>query len=266
MQGLSEAPFLVKKCVESWERENPEWNVIFLDENNLDKYIDPGIFRQEKNIERLSLTKQSNLYRLQVLSEYGGVWADATTYCMKPLDDWIHGCTGSGFFVFYRPGRDRLLSTWFMVSEKGCPLTEKIKERYASFFIENDFDNSRLRIPRFMLTKILNRSVRTTRYWFAPFMTKVLRIYPYFVFHYMFERLIATDEECRYIWEKTKKISAGPPHRIARFGLYKPVDADLIEEIDAKKVPIYKLSWKKDPEDYSPSTALYYLLEGRFIK
>jgi mannosyltransferase OCH1-like enzyme len=30
-QGISDAPFLVKKCIDSWVEKNPEWDVILLD-------------------------------------------------------------------------------------------------------------------------------------------------------------------------------------------------------------------------------------------
>ena len=97
-QGLSQAPLVVIKCYESWKKYNPDWEVIFLDENNLKNYITLSL-PKEKLCE-LSKNHQSNLTRLELLSKYGGVWADATSLCRVPLDNWLEDYTQAGFFAF----------------------------------------------------------------------------------------------------------------------------------------------------------------------
>jgi hypothetical protein len=264
-QGLSEAPFIIRRCIDSWVKENPSWEVVILDKDNLAEYIVLDL--SDDKLVNLSLTKQSNLVRLQLLSEYGGVWADATTLCMRPLDDWIYDCYTSGFFAFYKPGRDRIVSTWFIACKEECPIVLKLRERYVSFFMKNDFNNNgrfKQKIIKW-LSKILNRSEKTTMYWFSPVVIKLLRVYPYFIFHYMFERLVSSDSECQIIWNKTKKISADGPHKIQKVGLFSPVNKNIINEINEKLTPIYKLTWKYDHSKYSPSSVLYYLLEGRHL-
>ncbi len=111
----------------------------------------------------------------------------------------------------------------------------------------------------------LNRSEKTTKYWFSPLVTKLLKVYSYFVFHYLFERLVSENSECWKIWDETKKISADGPHKIGKYGFFSPVNEDIKKEVDEKHVPIYKLKWKLDHRRYSPSTLLYYLLEGKNI-
>ncbi|MGR3318951.1 MAG: capsular polysaccharide synthesis protein [Candidatus Anammoxibacter sp.] len=265
LQGLSEAPFLVRKCVDSWIKENENWEVVILDEINLSKYVVMDL--PENILANLPLVKKSNIIRLHLLSKYGGVWADATTFCMKPLDEWIDDYTISGFFAFYKPGSDRIMSSWFMVSQKGCPIVVKLNERQNSFWLENKFNiNTRFKkIIIKLLTLILNQSEKTTKYWFSPFVTKWLKVYPYHVFHYMFERLVSKDFECKEIWDRTKRISADGPHKILKCGLFSHVNEDMKKEVDEKHVPMYKLTWKFDHRRYSSSTLLYYLLEGKNI-
>ena len=65
-QGLSEAPFLVRKCIDSWVKENQNWEVIILDENNLSKYVVLDL--PENILANLPLTEKSNLVRLHLLS------------------------------------------------------------------------------------------------------------------------------------------------------------------------------------------------------
>ena len=131
-QGLDKAPLVVQKCVESWIKENPCWDVVVLDAESLKKYVTPDL--PPEKLATLDLTKQSNLIRLQLLSDYGGVWADATLLCLRPLDEWIDECTASGFFAFAFPdGSSRVLSTWFLASQRQCPIVVKWRQRYASF-------------------------------------------------------------------------------------------------------------------------------------
>lgn len=259
-QGISKAPLLVRRCVDSWIAMNPGWDVTILDESNLSEFIYLDL--PEHCLAGHSPAHRADLIRLHLLSEYGGVWADATTYCMKPLDEWVDACAESGFFAFNKPGRDRLISNWFLVAEKGCPLVVKLKDRMTAFFRDNQFRiDTRFGITRRLLAKVLNRTARTTRYWFSPVVTKLLKVYPYFVFHYMFERLIAEDQECGEIWRQTKKISAHGPHKIQFRGMFSPLTEDMKKEIDERKVAVYKLDWRYDERNYAPSTLLYYLLE-----
>lgn len=261
-QGRSKAPFVVRKCIDSWIRENPTWEVVILDSDCLSKYIKLDL--PEQKVATLSLNHYSDLVRLALLSEYGGVWADATTFCMKPLDDWIDDCTASGFFVFYKPSRYRILSSWFIASEKGCPIVSKLYENLTLFWTKNDLKeqtNLQRKVKR-RLSKILNRNEKTAKYWLTPIVTKLLREYPYYVFHLLFERLVSTDPESQIIWKNTKKLSADEPHTIKRKGLLSPATESIKKQIDDKQVPLYKLTWKYDHSKYSSSSLLFYLISG----
>ncbi len=162
-QGLSEAPFIVKKCITSWKNENPNWDVIVLDKENLNDYID-DVLPPEK-IEKLTFTKRSDLFRLQLLTKFGGVWADATTLCMKPLDDWIDEYSTSGFFAFNKPGNDRILSSWFIASQKNCPIIAKWNEFFISYFQQNNFKIEGLLKQKMInfLSRFFNKNVGTTK-------------------------------------------------------------------------------------------------------
>jgi len=261
-QGIINAPHIVKKCVGSWVKLNPGWEVIILDNSNVSKYVDLDI--PENVIDRISLAHRSDLVRIQLLSKYGGVWADATTLCVKPLDEWIDDYSISGFFSFYKPGPDRIMSNWFMSCEKDCPIAVKLNRQLTSFWRNNKFDvNSKFKQAAIaILSRILNRNERTTKYWFSAFTVNILRVYPYYLFHYMFERLVNLDPESRAVWNKTKKVSADAPHLILKTGLFSPLTPDVKQKIQAADAPVYKLTWKYDHERYSPGTLLYYVLEG----
>jgi len=262
-QGISEAPFIVRKCIDSWIKENPTWDVIILDSENLNNYVTLDL--PEDIVSNLLVAHQSDLVRLRVLSEHGGVWADAATFCSKPLDEWIDNYSKSGFFAFHQPGRDRILSNWFIASEKGCPISMKLYMLLKLYWVENDFSrpNTLQRITNRILSKTLNLSDKTTKYWFNPIVTRLLKVYPYFVFHYMFEKLISTDSESKAIWQSMKKLSAVPPHIIQKLGLFSLPTDSIKKTINSNEIPLYKLTWKADYSRYSSDTLLYYLLENR---
>jgi mannosyltransferase OCH1-like enzyme len=248
-QGIESAPEIVKQCLESWIRKNPEWEVIVLDSHNLNKYIQ--IEFPPEVINRLSSNHLSNMIRLQLLREYGGVWVDATLYCMKSLDDWLWQQVVSGFFAFRDPGKDRELSNWFMASQAQSVLIKNMTDAYRAYWIENEFVKPTVWKHRWVvvLSFLFNRHKYTTRYWKHPFVTKLLKVYPYFIFHYIFNHLVRSEKSCKLIWKQTPKISADGPHRIQSAGMYNPLNKEIKEEIDSCIHSLYKLSWKEAPTD-----------------
>lgn len=66
--------------------------------------------------------------------KYGGCWCDATTFCNEPLDNWLNKYISSGFFAFDKPGRDRLLYTWFLYSEKNNHIIQRWKEQTINYW------------------------------------------------------------------------------------------------------------------------------------
>jgi len=267
-QGIDEAPDLVKQCYASWKKYNSNWKIIFLDENNLAEYLN---LRDIIDINRQDITIQkiANLVRMNLLARYGGVWADSTCFCCRPLDDWIDGYSSSGFFAFEPSAKDRVMSNWFLASDKKCYLTKRFCEEHNLFWKNNQFLNRENKAGRFMvkkLKKILNQDASRTRWWFSFFVLKVLRVYPYHVFPYLFAELIKNDIQCRKIWEETKKISVDIPNKLQIEGMLKPLSEKIKREIDNREAPFYKLTWKyirKNKDVPLEGTVLGYLLYSK---
>lgn len=260
-QGQENYPYVVQKCIDSWVRQNPSWEVVVLDSDTVAEYVNLNL--PESVISKLSPNHHANLVRLALLSKYGGVWADATTYCVRPLDEWIYDNFGSGFFAFNKPGRDRLMSNWFMASEKKGIIVTRLYERLTDFLTTHHFETERSsfqRVAAKVLSLLFNRSTKTTKFWFTPFVTRIIRVYPYFFFHYQFERLVALDPEAKRIWESTNKISADGPHSIQFHGMLARPSVEIRQQINSGDVPLYKLSWKYDHKDFTKESTLHYLI------
>merc|ERR1740123_1194005 len=64
---------------------------------------------------------ESDLLRLALLAFYGGVWADSTMLCRRPLDSWLPEAAASGFFAYAPEDNEQRLSVMssFLASVKG---------------------------------------------------------------------------------------------------------------------------------------------------
>lgn len=118
-QGINDAPDIVKVAIDSVKNINNEYDVVIIDSNNYSDYICiPDNIITKLNNKSMTITHFSDILRMALLAEHGGLWIDATVLCTKPLDDlnidnykfytikhglyydW-HVCKGlwSGFFI-----------------------------------------------------------------------------------------------------------------------------------------------------------------------
>ena len=94
----SEIPSIVKACLESVKRENPDKKIILLTEENIKNYVDfPEYIWKKYEAGLITKTHFSDLVRFYLLYRYGGIWCDATIYMTDKIPDFIEN---SDFFVF----------------------------------------------------------------------------------------------------------------------------------------------------------------------
>ena len=257
-QGLDNAPYVVRKCYESWVARNPTWRVV-----NLDASVLSSVSRVDYsagNLATLSQQHKADLLRLDLIANHGGIWVDATCFCMQPLDDWLPQKMESGFFAFDRPGPDRVISNWFLAADPSNPLATRMFDRMLHYWGDHRFAGDERQFLQKALVRLLRVSRRTRGWWFSPVIQDWLRLSPYFAFAYSFERMLHEDAECAAIWSRTPKVSANGSHRLYRAGLLTPVTPALRAEIDQCVVPVYKTAWNVGDEAIPPDTVLGYLL------
>lgn len=127
-QGEAEAPVLVRASIDSWRRMNPEWDVRVLDASTAPDAADLPV-----SPETVPIQSYADLLRLRLLNTEGGVWADATVYCVTPLDHWLPFIAQKGFFAFrWTPGDawmiwpniGRDVTNWFIAAAPGTPIID----------------------------------------------------------------------------------------------------------------------------------------------
>lgn len=257
-QGPEQMPAVPRACVQSWVRHNPGWEIELLSMQSLGRFVHPLLDSAEARSQRPY--RLSELARLDLLSRHGGVWADATCFCVKPLDDWLPDRLDSGFFAFATPGRDRLMASWFLASRREGYIVSRMREELIDYYLGHALcDSGWRRIARRALDVALNQSVATTAAWFAPPLPR-LGISPYLSFHYLFNRLVRRDPEFAAIWARSAKLSADAPHSLDFHGFAAPPSPRVAAMIEQRRVPVYKLNWRIDPSTLSPDSTLNALL------
>ena len=216
-QGFNQAPQVVHWCVYSWKHYNPDCNIILLDNDNLHQYVDLNKVAYDKDIEWCHL---ADIVRMLLLRDHGGLWVDATSFCHKPLNDWLPAYITSGFFAFDRYRPDLMISNWFLYAEKNHPLVTQWCEETLFYY------------------QVYGKA------------------HTYFIHHHLFEQLYHRDIVFQREWDKVPKLSGGIPHTLQHGDFFKTNGK---KDIDSKSVPVYKLSYKCTFPPYDPRMNVYYL-------
>ena len=259
-QGFYNAPSAVKPCIDQWKKLHPDWDIKLLDQNNIYEYAEPLPIKAS-TLDKMMLPHQSDLLRTQLLIKYGGVWADPTCFPLQKLDHWLPGNMQAGFFFFYKPGRDRIISNWFIAAEKGNAVLKSLYNALIYYWNNNNFKNLGRTNTTFekQLNRLLNRNLILPRLWFSPLFTKILQIYPYMVYHFMLYDLISKYKNIKEQFDLMPKQSALPPHYLQRAGMMDPLSTHIKTIIDEQQVPLLKLTWKIKQDEIPQDSNLAYL-------
>ncbi|MEB3266235.1 MAG: capsular polysaccharide synthesis protein [Cyanobacteriota bacterium] len=220
LQGWQQAPTLCHHCLASWRHWNPGWEVRPLDLAAIRGLLAlPDL--QGKVITAASFT---DLVRVQLLHDFGGVWVDATVLCHQPLDGWLQPLLDQGFFAFQRPAPDRWLASWFLAARgAGHPLLSHWCQAALSYWQQRD------------------------------------RAHQYFWFHDLFRQICMADPQLAACWHRVPCRSADGPHRAQQLGLASE-DPAALAEIQGESAPVLKLTHRHDPALLGRSCLLSWLL------
>ena len=127
LQGMENAPEIVKRCVDSVKRNMPKYEVRVLTAENMFEYVTlpEHIVRKYKN-GTITFTHFSDILRTALLVQHGGIWLDATVLLTDALPTQM---TDAPIF-FLQKSKLQLIphmgSNWFLVSYKGNPVMTRM--------------------------------------------------------------------------------------------------------------------------------------------
>ncbi|MEP1201342.1 capsular polysaccharide synthesis protein [Tateyamaria sp.] len=251
MQGAQNAPPLVRWNFDRWQRLNPSYDLIILDETSCQTYL------ADLNIDLtgVSVQAQSDIIRLGILEADGGIWVDASVVPLMPLEDWIDDAIAhSDFFAFERSGLVLPLSSWFLAAKPGARIVRDWNALVRSYWS----------VPRAQLHEV-GKPIYVPEDPISvmePFTPEAAKPYPYFWLHHLFGALLQKDPDFADCWAQRTHMSSKAAHRYAdhvhaqtkRRKLLKKLAfeflrglglrPDLALKVVAQGTPLQKLDWR----------------------
>ena len=140
--GGNELPDLYKRCIDSWHKWCPNYEIKEWNENNCD--INETLFTQQA-YESKKYGFVPDYFRLKIIYEYGGIYLDTDVEIVKNIDDLRYN---EAFCGLEFPG-EVALGLGFG-ARKNHPLMQKLMERYKTMsFLNSDGSTNEIGSPVF---------------------------------------------------------------------------------------------------------------------
>ncbi|MCY7209836.1 capsular polysaccharide synthesis protein [Streptococcus sp. IsoGale021] len=220
LQGIDNAPEIVKVCYNSLVNNLKDREVILLTEDNYSNYVTfPDYIQTKIDKGLIGKAHMSDLLRLELLENYGGTWIDATVLVSdKHIPDFIFD---SDFFMYQKlkpalDGNPLSVSNWLITSTTSNPILMMTKELLYEYWKKH------------------NSAIH------------------YFIFHMFFQLVIENfDDE----WKKVVPVSSSTPH-ILLLILFDNYDKDMLSAI-FYQTSIHKLTYKFSKEKQNQPDTYY---------
>lgn len=269
-QGAAAAPQVVQRCWRAWGEKNPGWEIIVADSEVAKKtFKAAGILH-----EPLTLQGQADIFRVLNLASHGGVYVDAATVPILPLDQWIHDLTTRGAFLFHDPYRKRSVENWFLACESGDPIMRSWARQIVGYWDRpRDIQTCKRSLDAGWLGALAaRRDVLAVgrsngaasparrpkrviepkdRIWSVKPEGGAQRpLHPYFWPHYLFDLMLEEAPEIRALWGQVPKL---PSYKELMLRHWKRRYAEMTgDDIQAlmKGARMQKLALNKLPSEY----------------
>lgn len=138
-QGYDQAPELIKACFDSVKRHLTDRDIVFLSAENLGQYVTiPDYIEKKREQGIIPEALYSDVVRITLLAEYGGLWLDSTVFCTgselaSRFRDWP-------IFVFKTEDLDRsqekatIASNWLISCYAGVPFIRAVRDLMYAYW------------------------------------------------------------------------------------------------------------------------------------
>ena len=137
LQGLENAPELVKRCIENMRQYANGYKVEVIDQNNVSQFVQlPDFVVSKYKAGIIPHAHFSDMIRLALLEKYGGVWIDSTIFMTDVLPDYI---LDADMFVFRGSGLGHArIYNPFLAAKPHHPIVQSMQQLlYAYWEKEN---------------------------------------------------------------------------------------------------------------------------------
>lgn len=144
LQGIENAPYLVKKCYTSLITNLHDKQVVLITKKNIYNYVQfPPFIITKWEAGIITDTHISDMLRLELLTRYGGTWIDATVFCSEISEKIPKYFFDSDLFFFQslKPGRDghsHINSSWFITAKSNNKFLKMCLKMCYEYWKENN--------------------------------------------------------------------------------------------------------------------------------
>lgn len=150
-------PGYLQLCMQSWEKYMPEYKVIILNYNNLDKWLGKDYY--DKSLyDNFSLPKQADAIRCAILKKYGGIWLDldiiiTSNNVHRLLENDSDFTLIEKHIGFIKADKNSsILKAW----EKGC---------HKNIALYKMFNSKKLNIKKLFMKKLYRKTYKNLENW-----------------------------------------------------------------------------------------------------
>ncbi len=226
LQGRDSAPPVVRLNLERWAELNPGYHLRVWEQADVQRLLEP----HQLATEGMAPQALSDILRVRLLLDYGGLWVDASLFPVIPLEDWLPDAVRpSGFFAFDRPFPDRIISAWFLAAAPGHPIVKAWWREIALFWTRS----------RRLIMAVPDDPLASVS---QPDDGGELT-YPYHWMQYLLERAITLDAEAGACFRAGERRSAVPCRRLREAMTAGSLGVDELRRF-ADLAPVQKLDWR----------------------
>ncbi|MCH5229350.1 MAG: hypothetical protein J1F12_05070 [Muribaculaceae bacterium] len=138
-QGEENAPKIVKICFERLRNLYKE-KFIVLDDSNIRQWVKLPDFVWEKwEKGQILRANMSDICRIALLLQHGGMWFDATDYLTSEVPEWIEKCDVFLYIAGERFTPEKFVQICFIRGKKNNPLLKLWLDFILKYWEEEDF-------------------------------------------------------------------------------------------------------------------------------
>lgn len=144
MQGRETAPALVNACISSVEKNLIDFEVIILTEKNICDYIKlPEHILKKYHDGIITKTHFSDIVRVAILCEHGGLWLDSTVFCTE--DSFANEIINMPLFVYKVMNLDQndeeaiMASSWLIASKSNNSILLLTRDLLYKYWEDNNY-------------------------------------------------------------------------------------------------------------------------------
>lgn len=161
MQGYDNAPVIVKKCIDSIKKSTHH-PINLITKDNLSKFVNiPDYIMDKYNQGIITNAQFSDILRMSLLSQHGGLWIDATIFIPKNIPEEVFH---NRFYSCKRhPKPSNYISQYRWTSflngcQKGCIIQKVVADLFLAYWRENKYLIDYLLVDYFMMIVYRNFS------------------------------------------------------------------------------------------------------------